>query len=103
MTLAGDILAGKHDAELSLILEAIRDRRKTLAQVKSYDIKIGDKVVFNGSARPAYLVGAKAVVTGRLRNKLQIKLLEDAGRFISGYPVGCPPGIVDKIDDTTQV
>jgi len=116
--LAHEIAEGKYDNSLEIVSGAIKDRMRVLGintapvsndenryakpnsfesnNSKFHSLKINDTVVFNRSANPRYLVGAKATIIGKKQKKVVIKLHSPVGRF-DNFPITCPVNIIDKV------
>jgi threonine dehydrogenase-like Zn-dependent dehydrogenase len=60
------------------------------------EFQIGDRVQLNCNARPNYLHGAPATVTGLNRQHVNVKLDQPIGRFHTGQ-LRCPPLILNKL------
>lgn len=94
--------SGDLDAALSSIENAIRNRRQNRRSSATLEMfHVGDAVMFNDQCGTAYLRGAKAVVVGRGRTKLQVKLERPVGRFVSSTGeskvITAPISIVDLV------
>ena len=96
MSIASEILSGKHDNELDVIDTALRARRK---QVGNSAFQVGDLVEFiNG--RPKYLHGLRGRVVDILNTNVRVQVIDEhkarAGRF--GYgPFASPPSLLKKV------
>jgi hypothetical protein len=91
-----DIYDGKFDKDLDRLVVAINHRRECLTSDKLMEFSIGDKVRFNHSTRPKYLIGEHATVVQKLRKKVKVKLDHPSGRFGSG-PITCPLSLIDAV------
>lgn len=92
-----DITDGKLDKHLNVLTDIIIERRKVVAGQKLNQFQIGDVVKFNMLAKPKYLKGERATITGFANKRVWIKLEKPAGRFFSGRAISCPTGIIDKV------
>lgn len=94
------IAHGQLDNELAILHDAIAQRLHTLNAIKTasalLSFQIGDRVRVNCSARPNYLHGAPATVTGLSGQHVNVKLDQPIGRFHTGQ-LRCPPLILDKL------
>lgn len=55
----------------------------------------GDRVTFNGSTRPKYLVGTPATIKKVNRTRVAIRLDADTGRFSSSQDIYVPMALLD--------
>lgn len=67
------IMNGKADDSLSEIMNAAHHRRKSVALIKSAEIKIGDRVRFT-QIKPKYLEGSTGIVREKNIDKFEIEL-----------------------------
>jgi hypothetical protein len=89
------IFSGEYDDQFDLIVEAIKERKKTLAKQKLFTLVVGDKVrLVNVS--PKYLDGAVGTITGRKGQKFLVALDEAIGRF-NTEPLAASPAILEKL------
>jgi hypothetical protein len=90
------------DQELDFLAESlhqtIRDRRRRQGETNYWSLAEGDTVVFNDSASPKYIIGAKARVVGKKQTKVVVHLLWSVGKFRAGTPITCPPSILEKVE-----
>lgn len=98
----GAILDGVCDSSEDRIYAALKMRRKTVEQRKGVLFKKGDKVVFNGQARPKYLQGVEGVIEKVNLTRAIVKIGADGGRFSHSEP-SCPFAIIDKVPDAVAV
>jgi hypothetical protein len=91
---------GELDSELTALHDAIAQRLHTLDTIQTANallsFQIGDRVQLNCNARPNYLHGAPATVTGLNRQHVNVKLDQPIGRFHTGQ-LRCPPLILNKL------
>ncbi len=98
MRLVDQIRGGELDDDLGDITEAIAFRKNTLKRETFFDLNVGDKVVFNSTARPGYLKGTQATITGKKRTKVTVELDETVGKFQSGLAITSPVTIFDLVE-----
>ena len=94
------ILDGELDGEEDRLYDAIKQRSKYLAQQLKAQLRKNDKVRFSQTARPAYLRGVEATVSGFTNTKVLINIdagQRKAGRYAGAKDVACPPTILEKI------
>lgn len=91
------ILDGEADDEFDQIYGAIKTRTATLTHKKAATFKKGDKVRFNGSARPVYIQGVTGVIEQLVGSKAMVRLDTTAGRFGSDAPIRTPFSIIEKV------
>jgi hypothetical protein len=100
------ILLGDLDADLeklsALITSTLNSKRESRTPA-TYGI--GDRVKFNSLCGTKYLQGHTAVVTGKARSKIIVKLERPTGRFIrmenglaTSVDIRVPPSIVDLVE-----
>lgn len=93
-----EIMGGMHDDELDAIAEAVAFRRKALQPHHSvYEFNVGDKVRFRDNARPKYIQGVEATITGYHRTKVTLTFDRTQGRFRAGATVTAPVSILEKV------
>jgi hypothetical protein len=84
MSIAKDIILGKHDTEISQIMEAVRERQKLVRSTENAialsEIDIGSKVKLK-NIRPKYMNGEVATILGKKRTKFSAKLDVPTERF----------------------
>jgi hypothetical protein len=91
---------GLFDGSEDTLYDAIKRRRKVTDTLKTQEFQVGDKVTFNGMARPKYLqTGVIAEIvsvntTGVLL-KMPDSILGDTGGRFEGREVNCPAAIID--------
>lgn len=96
------IAQGLFDGQEDTLYDALKRRRKVVETLKTQEFQPGDKVSFNGLARPKYLQqGVIAEIltvntTGVLVQMPDVILLDTGGRF-EGREVNCPAAIIDKV------
>lgn len=97
LEIANDILTGKYDADLEVIVGAVKHRRETIATLTALtvkrDLKIGDHVKLNTTGlRPKYLNGALSTVK-EIRDKNAGIVLDDKsisrGSGVWNIPLHC--------------
>lgn len=97
------VATGFFDGCEDLLYDAIKRRRKVVETTKTAELAPGDKVTFNGLARPKYLqAGVEAEVvevytTGVLLS-MPFSIPGDTGGRFEGREVRCPAAIIDKVD-----
>lgn len=66
MSVAGDIILGKHDDELDAIAQALLERRAIVGRAKAVDMRAGTQVkIAHADIRPSYLDGLTGVVKSK--------------------------------------
>ena len=90
------ILSIDSPEELDDIGAALRARRKELESRKVWQLKVGDKVIFNSHASPRYLIGVTGVVEKVNKTRAIVAIGPDGGRFANSKP-SCPFAIIDKV------
>jgi len=84
MSIAKDIILGKHDAEITQIINAVRERQKLIRSantaVNISEIEIGSKVKLKNIS-PKYMNGERATIIGKKRTKFTAKLDVPTDRF----------------------
>lgn len=105
MSLYGDILDGKHDADIDALFDALREREKVVRKRRALEnkasVKVGDKVRIT-DIRPKYLNGLEATVVqtrGRRADDILVKFGErdfSAQRYM-GAEVGVPANCIEVI------
>jgi hypothetical protein len=83
---------GSLDSDLTALTAAINARQWMIKPV--YRFKIGDKVRFNETASPRYIIGHTATVMGLNPKSCQVILDEDCGKFRKGQSVKAPNSII---------
>ena len=78
------IITGELDNELDGLTQAISFRRSQQVNQTRINLSVGQHVWFNQSVRPTYMVGAEAIVKKINRKRIEVDLLEPAGRFHKG-------------------
>ncbi len=91
------ILSGDNDDDYRDIYEAIKTRQSMSARGKVMAFRVGDRVVFNGNARPKYLLGVEGVVKKRNETTVVVKIEGYAGKYTDSAP-RCPVGMLDKVE-----
>jgi ribosomal protein L21E len=99
------IQAGKLDAGLSDLQDAIDSRLKEIRVTRTVDqYGVGDTVIFNDLTGTKYVQGRTAKVVGKTRAKLLVKLDSPVGRFarmvdgnLESVEIKVPPSIVDLV------
>jgi hypothetical protein len=77
------VMSGDFDADLEKLSKLIENRISTKRSSRSInDYGIGDRVRLNSMCGTKYLQGHTAVVTGKGRTKLIVKLESPTGRFL---------------------
>jgi len=85
---------------LEELADVIRERRSQLSRRSFFEFKVGDRVRFNHTVKPYYLIG----VTGTITSKKQTKLVftpdpsQMLGRFRGG-PITTPPSLLERVDE----
>ncbi len=99
-TLLARIGAGKLDAELTTLHDAIAQRLETMRAMQTASALLafqsGDRVRLNTAARPNYLHGVTGTVTGLIDQQVIVTLDQPIGRLHSGQ-LRCPPLLLDKL------
>jgi hypothetical protein len=96
----GAILDGLFDGDEGALYDAIKQRQRLADARKRLSFRKGDKVRFNGTASPKYLIGAEATVERVKATRVDIVLSATVGRFPGGpgsAPIPCPVGIIEKV------
>lgn len=89
------ISSGEFDKDITLLSNAIINRRDRLNYQMLNSIRPGDVIMFNGKCTPKYLRGVKATVQGIGRNRITVDLAQPIGRFSRNVRV--PLGIYTKV------
>ena len=89
------ISSGEFDKDITLLSNAIINRRDRLNYQMLNTIRPGDTIMFNGKCNPKYLRGVKATVKGFGRNRIIVDLAQPIGRFSRNVRV--PLGIYTKV------
>jgi hypothetical protein len=94
------IARGELDEELGVLGAVINERVRLLATARSMrtlaSLRVGDRVRINHSAKPNYLHGQAATVTGWAGQNVVVQLDQPVGRFTSGE-LRCPPLILEPL------
>ena len=94
------ISSGELDPELTILHDAIAQRRHTLRAIQTagalLEFQPGDRVKLNCTTRPLYLHGARGTVTGLIEQQVIVALDQPTGRYRSGQ-LRCPPLTLDKL------
>jgi hypothetical protein len=94
------IARGELDEELGVLGAVINERVQLLATARSMrtlaSLRVGDRVRINHSAKPNYLHGQAATVTGWAGQNVVVQLDQPVGRFTSGE-LRCPPLILEPL------
>jgi hypothetical protein len=95
------VTTGLFDGAEDLLYDAIKRRRKTVETLKTQAMQPGDKVTFNGMARPKYLQAGviaevKEVYTTGVLLQMPDVIAGDTGGRFEGREVRCPAAIIDK-------
>jgi hypothetical protein len=94
------IARGELDQELGVLGAVINQRVRLLATARSMrtlaSLRVGDRVQINHSAKPNYLHGRAATVTGWAGQNVVVQLDQSVGRFTSGE-LRCPPLILEPL------
>lgn len=72
-----------NQAEINAIANAIRFRRESLLP----SFNVGDEVEFMAATKPAYLVGARAIITKVNNKRVKVRMVTPIGRFSHGVTV----------------
>ena len=94
------IKRGDYDDILDVLFVSIRERETLLGHKAFHTLNIGDKVVFNDQARPKYLQGALATITGKKKTRVTVEFDESVGKFRAGSPITSPISIFDLVTDS---
>jgi hypothetical protein len=88
------------DEELGVLGAVINERVRLLATARSMrtlaSLRVGDRVQINHSAKPNYLHGRAATVTGWAGQNVVVQLDQPVGRFTTGE-LRCPPLILEPL------
>ena len=94
------IARGELDQELGVLSAVLNERVRLLATARSMrtlaSLRVGDRVQINHSAKPNYLHGRAATVTGWAGQNVIVQLDQPVGRFTSGE-LRCPPLILKPL------
>ena len=94
------IARGELDEELGVLGAVINERVRLLATARSMrtlaSLRVGDRVRINHSAKPNYLHGRAATVTGWAGQNVVVQLDQPVGRFTTG-DLRCPPLILEPL------
>jgi hypothetical protein len=92
------IARGELDSELGVLSAVITQRARLLATAQAVttlaNLRVGDRVRINHHAKPNYLHGQPATVTGWAGQNIAIQLDQPVGRFTTGQ-LRCPPLILE--------
>lgn len=93
------IINGEVDNGRSAIAEALKSRARALDALKHSELEAKDRVVFNRSARPKYMLGVGAEVVDKNQTTVILNIDRNPrARQRSGQKnVRCPVGYVDKV------
>lgn len=89
------ILGGSFDNELDTITSAIKQRKTILANRLISSLDEGDRVKFNNTTRPRYLVGVEGTVKKINGKSVSIDLDMAHGRFFKNIRV--PSSLVELV------
>jgi hypothetical protein len=94
------IARGELDDELAVLGAVINERVRLLATARSMrtlaSLRVGDRVRINHSAKPNYLHGRAATVTGWAGQNVVVQLDRPVGRFVTGE-LRCPPLVLEPL------
>jgi hypothetical protein len=94
------IARGELDEELGVLGAVINERLRLLATARSMrtlaSLRVGDRVQINHSAKPNYLHGRAATVTGWAGQNVIVQLDQPVGRFVTGE-LRCPPLVLEPL------
>lgn len=84
------------DEHLDMIRNALKGAERSAEIDKLYSFRVGQKVKFNHTARPQYMIGQLATITKVNRSRVVIRLDSPAGRFSAG-DIRCPVSLLDPV------
>jgi hypothetical protein len=94
------IARGELDQELGVLGAVINERVRLLATARSMrtlaSLRVGDRVRINHSAKPNYLHGRAATVSGWAGQNVVVQLDQPIGRFVTGE-LRCPPLVLEPL------
>ena len=94
------IARGELDDELAVLGAVINERVRLLATARSMttlaSLRVGDRVRINHNAKPNYLHGRAATVTGWAGRNVIVQLDQPVGRFVTGE-LRCPPLVLEPL------
>ena len=94
------IARGELDDELVVLGAVINQRVRLLATARSMttlaSLRVGDRVRINHSAKPNYLHGRAATVSGWAGQNVVVQLDQPVGRFTTGE-LRCPPLVLEPL------
>jgi hypothetical protein len=94
------IARGELDDQLAVLGAVINQRVRLLATARSMtalaSLRVGDRVRINHSAKPNYLHGRAATVTGWAGQNVIVRLDHPVGRFTTGE-LRCPPLVLEPL------
>jgi hypothetical protein len=94
------IARGELDDELAVLGAVINERVRLLATARSMttlaSLRVGDRVRINHSAKPNYLHGRAATVSGWAGQNVVVQLDQPVGRFTTGE-LRCPPLVLEPL------
>ena len=94
------IARGELDEELAVLGAVINQRVRLLATARSMttlaSLRVGDRVRINHSAKPNYLHGRAATVSGWAGQNVVVQLDQPVGRFTTGE-LRCPPLVLEPL------
>ena len=94
------IARGELDDELAVLGAVINQRVRLLATARSMttlaSLRVGDRVRINHNAKPNYLHGRAATVSGWAGQNVIVQLDQPVGRFTTGE-LRCPPLVLEPL------
>ncbi len=93
------ILTGDLDDTLADVARAVETRRRMIAARTVGQLRVGDRIRFNDTTSPKYLIGVEAVVTKKLQKNVTVELDEGVGRFPAGAEIRVPASLVETIEE----
>jgi hypothetical protein len=94
------IARGELDQELAVLGAVINERAQLLATARSMrtlaSLRVGDRVRINHSAKPNYLHGRAATVSGWAGQNVVVQLDRPVGRFVTGE-LRCPALVLEPL------
>lgn len=94
------IARGELDQELGVLGAMLNERVRLLVTARSMrtlaSLRVGDRVRINHSAKPNYLHGRAATVSGWAGQNVVVQLDRPVGRFVTGE-LRCPPLVLEPL------
>lgn len=98
-TVLADITSGELDAQLDILSDAIKERRRIKTLTFGYQLKPGDQVAFNENTHPRYMIGLKAKILSINQVTAYVEMLpgQNAGKFDRSSRIRVPFNLLIKV------